>query len=145
MLIVTKKLLSELKRTELWAWVLYSHRQVNFLLVKIILILVHGVEAGREGLQRLSNAGTTAPMSLHTASNFKMSPVIFNHYSESDAAADKKFILKFSISAAGASAISSNTASFDDFQQRSTLKDSYHGGNILMAIMVDFFSKNYDI
>ena len=82
-------------------------------------------------------------MSLHTASNFKMSPVIFNHYSESDAAADicdKKFILKFSISAAGASA-SSNDASFDDFQQRSTLKDSYHGGNILMAIMVDFFQQ----
>ena len=121
---------------------------MNFLLVKIILILVHGVEAGREGLQRLSNAGTTAPMSLHTASNFKMSPVIFNHYSESDAAADlrdKKFILKFPISAAGASAIDSNDASFDDFQQRSTLKDSYHGGNILMAIMVDFFSKNDDI
>ena len=107
---------------------------MNFLLVKIILILVHGVEAGREGLQRLSNAGTTAP------SNFKMSPVIFNHYSESDAAADKKFILKFSISVAGASA-SSNDASFDDFQQRSTLKDSYHGGNILMTIMVDSFQQ----
>ena len=86
-------------------------------------------------VQRLSNAGTTAP------SNFKMSPLNFNHYSESDAAADKKFILKFPISAAGASAIDSNDASFDDFQQRSTLKDSYHGGNILMTIMVDSFQQ----